>query len=76
MKEKINFINPEVLSERLKAAQKEHKMTCEELAERLDAHPTSVQTWRSGKNLPSLDMAVGIAEIFGMSIDYLVGRGE
>lgn len=76
MKEKTNFINPSVFSDRLKSAQKERGMTCEELAELLDVHPTTIPTWRNGKNLPSLDMAAGIAEIFGVSIDYLCGRCE
>lgn len=36
----------------------------------------SINTWKKGKAKPSLDALIKIADYFGVSLDYLVGREE
>lgn len=35
---------------------------------------SSIQTWRSGKSKPSLEAVSKIADYFGVSVDYLLGK--
>lgn len=36
--------------------------------------PSSVAAWKAGRNKPSLDAVQKIADYFGVSTDYLLGR--
>ena len=35
-----------------------------------------ISDWRSGKNIPSADNLVKLADYFGVSVDYLLGRDD
>lgn len=46
----------------------------EELAERLDVSRQSVSKWETDASVPDLDKLVKLSEIFGVTLDELVGR--
>ncbi|MDT2714314.1 MULTISPECIES: helix-turn-helix domain-containing protein [Enterococcus] len=46
------------------------------LAELLGVSPRTIRIWESGKYEPSIDQLISIANILGVSIDYLVGRTD
>ena len=49
-------------------------MTMEELAERVGVKHPAVYKWEHGRGNPSMGNARKLADIFGVSLDYLMGR--
>lgn len=47
-----------------------------DLAQAIGVAPTSVSYYESGKSIPSLDLAVQMADYFHVSMDYLLSRTE
>lgn len=46
------------------------------LSETLRIGKNSITYWRKNENLPSGDILIKLADYFGVSIDYLVGRTD
>lgn len=44
------------------------------LGRKLDCTSQAVTQWESGKNTPSVPMLVALADVFGCSVDELLGR--
>lgn len=63
-----------MLAEELKNLRKQHKMTQGGLATALGVTQQAVGKWETGKSSPDSDMLLRIAELFGVSIDTLLGR--
>ena len=63
------------LSEKLQALRQEKGFSQEQLAEKLDVSRQSVGKWESGQSRPDMDKLVVLAELFGVSTDYLL-RGD
>lgn len=53
---------------------KRQKWTQEELAKRIGVERSAVAKWESGKSLSQAARLVKLAEIFGCSVDELLGR--
>ena len=53
-----------------------HKLTIAEAAERLGVSSAALSTWESGKKSPTLDNLIGMAELYGVTTDYLLGRSN
>ena len=51
-------------------------MTQQQLAEALGIKQGRVSQWLSGKNLPSYENLVKLADLFDISMDVLTGRKE
>lgn len=49
-------------------------ISLEELADQLGLSRGTLLPWETGNPILTLDMAVILAEYYGVSIDYLVGR--
>lgn len=64
------------LSKRLVASAKKARLTTEQIAERLDVAPSTVYSWRTGRNEPPLSMLVEWAKIVGCSIAWLATGQE
>ena len=60
----------------LKALRKEKEITQTELADRLFIDQTTVSKWELGKAIPDQKMLLRLAELFNVSVDYLLGRIE
>jgi len=58
----------------LQNLRKEKKITQEQLATHLGVSPQAVSKWENG-SYPESDLLPAIADYFGVSIDYLYGRG-
>ena len=66
----------EIFQQRLKAERQSSGLTQRHMAERLNiAHPSYIR-YENGKAEPSLENLVKIAEIFDVSVDYLLGRAD
>lgn len=47
-------------------------MTQAEVGKALGVHPRHVSSWENGRTKPSLETVIGLAELFSVSIDYLI----
>ena len=63
-------------SERLKNLRKSKKIKQSELAKILNVGRSTVSMWETGMNVPSIDVADKIADLFNVSVDYLLGRTD
>jgi transcriptional regulator with XRE-family HTH domain len=57
---------------RIKQLRKEHKLTQEQLAEKIGVSARQVRAFESGENGASIDVLVALTEFFDTSLDYLV----
>ena len=65
-----------MLSERLKKSRKSMGKTQRDLAEYLGISERGYQNYEMGKREPSLEVLIQLAEYFGVTTDYLLGRVE
>lgn len=56
----------------LKALRANKNMTQEETAEALKVSTTTWSKWENGKRSPTVDKALEIAELFGVSFDDII----
>ncbi len=60
------------LGQKLKALLKDHSMTQEDLAERLEVSRQAVGKWVNDKGIPEVGKLVQISNLFDVSLDYLL----
>lgn len=63
-----------LFSERLKTLRKEKKLTQKELAEQIGISQKSYSHWETGKNEPSFENLIKLADLLEVSLDWLFGR--
>ena len=61
---------------KIREYRKQRKWTQEELAKRLGVERSAVAKWESGKSQPQAARLVALAEVFGCSVDEILGRGK
>lgn len=66
----------EILAQRLKACRKEKGLTQGQVAIYCDITEKAYQNYELMTREPKLEILVRIAELFDVSVDYLVGRKE
>ena len=64
------------LYEKIKNLRVHSGMSQVQLAERLGITKSAVNAWESGTNSPSLSYIIRLAQVFGVSTDYLLGVNE
>ena len=62
--------------QRLKELRKEKNLLQKDVASAVNHSITCISDWERGKREPSIDDLIRLADFFGVSIDYLVGREE
>ena len=65
-----------MLTERLKLLRKEQRVYQRELAEYLGVSVRTYQFYESGHNEPNIKSLIALADFYGVTIDYLVGRTD
>lgn len=63
-------------SHRLKQLRKDKHLTQVQVAERIGVTASMVSSYETDIRLPSYEVMLRIADIFGVSVDYLLGRQE
>ena len=53
---------------------KEKKITNQQLCKILETNPNKIYDWKIGKSKPSAEDVSKLADSFGCSVDYLLGR--
>lgn len=63
-------------AERIYKARVHHQMTRRELATKLDVTQQSILNWETGVTLPSTDIAIRMAALWKVSLDWLLTGSE
>lgn len=63
-------------SKRLKTLRKDKRLTQKQLGELLFIDDTSISKYENEKAMPENELLQRIADFFGVSVDYLLGRDE
>ena len=63
-------------SQRLKKLRKDKHLTQVQVAKRIGVTASMVSSYETDIRLPSYEVMLRIADIFGVSVDYLLGREE
>lgn len=63
-----------MLGENIRRLRQERGLRQEELGHRVGASKQSVSNWENGNIVPSVDLLLRLADFFGVSTDYLLGR--
>mgnify|MGYP005761273639 CR=1 FL=1 len=61
---------------RLKDLREEHNLTQKELGALVGVAQSNINRWENGTVRPSADFVVKLADYFGVSTDYLLGRTD
>ncbi len=65
-----------LFGERLKKLRQERKVPQKELAEYLGITVRGYQFYESEVNEPNINTLIALADFYGVSVDYLVGRTD
>lgn len=68
-----------ILSERLKQLRNEHRLTQQNVADHLGVKLRTYQYYESdndSSHRPDLEALVVLADFYGVSVDYLIGRTD
>ena len=63
-------------AERLVSIRKKHGYSQKYVAVTLNVAPSVVSRWESGIKCPSRESIAKLADLYGVSVDYLLGRSE
>lgn len=69
-------IYAKIFAVRFKSIRTQKGFTQLEMAEFLDCSQQTINVWESGQHTPKITMLVKIADSFGVSVDWLLGRKE
>lgn len=64
------------LSDRLRDLRIKRNLSQKELAKHLGISPSIVSSYELGERIPSVDRLLALANFYGCSIDYLLGRSQ
>ena len=65
-----------MFSERLKELRKEKNLTQSQLSKELNVSLGAIGNWETGNRTPDVNTLSFIANYFGVTVDYLVGKTE
>jgi transcriptional regulator with XRE-family HTH domain len=60
----------------LREKRKELGWKQKDLADKLNTYPSTISAWETDRGVPSVYTAIDLADVFGCSLDELVGRGS
>lgn len=63
-----------ICSERLAQLRREHDYTQEQLAELIGVSRQTISKWETGMANPDIEKLIKLSELYGCSIDYIVGN--
>ena len=64
----------DILSEKIKSLRLSCNYSQVDVAEKLSVTKQTISNWENNNIQPSVDMLVKIADLFGVTTDYLLGR--
>ncbi|MCH5316296.1 MAG: helix-turn-helix transcriptional regulator [Eubacterium sp.] len=74
MEVKKILINSKIIGERLKEQREKKKMPQSVIAKELGISQPAYCQFEKGRKIPNTSMLMSLAEVLGVSLDYLAGR--
>lgn len=74
MEKKKTGAQPSLFGARLRALRRQARLTQQVVADRLNIHRTTYTKYETGSVTPDQQGLLCLAEIFGVTVDYLLGR--
>ena len=65
-----------IFKERLKELRLERNISQQELGKLLNASKMAISHWENGHSEPSISQLIFLANYFGVTVDYLVGKTD
>ena len=65
-----------MLSDRIRALRKEHGYSQEQMARKLHLTQGAISQWENGLTVPAADQLMALADVFGITVDELLGREQ
>jgi transcriptional regulator with XRE-family HTH domain len=65
-----------MLSDRIRALRKEHGYSQEQMARKLHLTQGAISQWENGLTVPAADQLMALADVFGITVDDLLGREQ
>lgn len=65
-----------IFAERVKTLRREHKKTQQQMADFLQVGVRAYQYYEGAKHYPDVPGLIKMADLFGVSTDYLLGRSD
>ncbi len=65
-----------MLGDQIRLLRQAQGMKQEQLGKKLGVSKQSVSNWENGNIMPSIELLVRLADCFGVSTDYLLGRTD
>lgn len=65
-----------IFSERIKKEREKRGWSQTDLAEKIHVSRQSVSKWETGKNYPSIEVIIGLSDLFGITIDEMLRSDE
>ena len=62
------------MGEKLKKLRKDFNLSQQQVAEKLSVGQDTISLWENDKSLPATEYLSQLADIFDVSVDYLLGR--
>lgn len=63
-------------NERLKIERKSHKFTQQFVADKIGVTLRAYQQYEQGKYEPNIERLIALADLFGVTVDFLICHGE
>ena len=63
-----------MVSYRFKEARLQAGLTTVQLAQKMGLTQAAVSQWESGKKVPGIETICRLADLYGVTVDYLLGR--
>jgi transcriptional regulator with XRE-family HTH domain len=64
------------IGERIIQLRKQHNLSQDELAKKINVSRTIIGNYERNTNTPSIEVLIKIAENFDVTVDYLIGEGK
>lgn len=61
---------------RIRDLRREKNLTADELGELVGVSRFSVSNWETGRNQPNNDVLIKLSQVFGVTIDYILGNSD
>lgn len=66
----------QIIAQRIRELRARHNLTQDEVARRIGCHESAVSRWEAASRMPPCTDVLALAELFGVSTDYMFGRKE
>jgi transcriptional regulator with XRE-family HTH domain len=64
------------IGERITQLRKQQNLSQDELAKRAEVSRTIIGNYERNTNTPSIEVLIKIANVFNVSVDFMIGEGE